>query len=283
MVFNIFKLVQDKRNILHFFDLFKKKEENLDVNSIYLSFTLDLEKHKNQYDKKQLDKILNFLKDYGKGTFFVETSLLENNSIHLGKHEVGSHGYGHLALGDNWWISKKEKSKNKLKNIKKSTELIKDKFKVSPVSFRCPKFSKSKEVNSILSKNGYKIDSSNHPHNARFLPKHEKSILEIPVSRYYKPRLCFKKIIPYLKYDSLMFSNLKQIGLKRFVKLSKKIAYSWPKSKVPLLVFMCHNWDFESDKDFKLFSAYVSLLQKSFKVKFCSLKEYYEITKDERS
>lgn len=283
MVFNVFKLIQDKRNILHFFDLFKKKEKNLGVDSIYFSFTLDLEKHKNQFNKKQLDKILDFLKDYEKGTFFVETSLLENNSINLGKHEIGSHGYGHLALGNDWWISKKEKSRNKFKNIKKSNELIKNKFNVSPVSFRCPKFSKSKEINSILSKNGYKIDSSNNPHNANFLPKYKENILEIPLSRFYKPVLCFKKIIPYLKYNSLMFSNLKEIGLNRFVNLSKNIIYSWPKSKIPLLVFTCHNWEFESDKDFKLLRDYVSLLQKSFKVKFCSLKEYYKITKNEKS
>jgi hypothetical protein len=268
-------ILKDKRNPIYFSNLFKYREKNKDIDSINFSFTLDLENHNNsKFNDKQLDLILDFLKDYGKGTFFVETSLLEKNEINLEKNEIGSHGYGHLGLGDNWWINEKEKSKNIEKNIFKSTQLIKDKFGINPISFRCPKFSKSEKVNNILIKAGYKIDSSSSIHNEINLPFYNKNIFEIPVSRYYKPVLRFKKIIPYLKYNSLIFSNLKEMGLNKFLNLSNEIVWSWPKEKKPLLNFACHNWDFKTNFDLDLIRSYLNKLENNFKVKFLSLKEY---------
>jgi hypothetical protein len=275
------KLLKDRRNPVYFFDLFKNRTLR-DVDKILFSFTLDLERDtKGNFEVKQLNSILDFLKDYGKGTFFVETSLLKNKSFGLDKHEVGSHGFGHLALGDDWWISNKEKAGSRFENVKKSTELIKDILNVRPISFRCPKFSIGSGLKSVLFEQGYKVDSSENPHNPNFLPNEEKKILEIPVSRYFKPNLKFKRVVPYLKYDSLMFSNLKSRGVDRFFNLSKKIAQSWPENKVPLLNFMCHNWDFESRNDIKLVTQYFNKLEESFKVQFLSLKDYQGLVKNE--
>jgi peptidoglycan/xylan/chitin deacetylase (PgdA/CDA1 family) len=273
--------LKDKRNPIYFLDLLKSKSFNLDVKQIYFTFTVDLEKYKGNLDRRQFDKLLNLLNEYGKGTIFVETSLLDKEDLSLDSHEVGSHGYGHLALGDDWWIKNEEKTKNRLNNIKKSTELIKDKLKVNPISFRCPKFSKGNDVNKILADLGYKIDSSNNPHNGRNLPTLKKEIMEIPISRSYKPSLAFKYGLPHLKYDSMMFSNLKKNGLNDFTLLSRKIVQTWPREKTPLLNFMCHNWDFNSQKDFDLVRDYVGNLQNVFKVKFLPLFRYYEIVKEE--
>jgi len=275
------KLLKDRRNPIYFFDLFKNRTFR-EVDKILFSFTLDVEKDtKGNFDEEQLNSVLDFLKEYGKGTFFIETSLLKNESFSFDKHEVGSHGFGHLALGDDWWISNAEKSENRLENVKKSTELINDVLGVSPISFRCPKFSIGDGMKSVLFENGYKIDSSENPHNSNFLPYEEESILEIPVSRYFKPTLQFKKAVPNLKYNSLMFSNLKSLGADRFFNLSKKMVQSWPESRTPLLNFMCHNWDFESKGDVELMIQYLNKLEESFKVRFLSLKDYYGIVKNE--
>jgi len=278
---NPFKLVKDRRNPLFFYELFNHKPINFRKGgSIFFTFTLDLERAQdNKFDQKQLERILNFLKGYGKGTIFVETSLLEEHSFSLDKHEVGSHGYRHLALGDDWWIKNNEKAKNRLGNIKKSNELIKDFFGRNPVSFRCPKFSKGNDINAILSQLGYRLDSSEVPHNNHGLPIMNNDLLEVPVSRYYRPSWRSKKCIPFLKYDSLMFSNLKSMGVQNFLSLSQKIVFSWPKKSMPLLNFMCHNWDFSTKKDFDLMGDYLDSLQNTFKVKFLSLNQYHDIVK----
>jgi hypothetical protein len=273
---NILKILKDKRNPIYFKDLFKSTR-NKKFESIDVVFTLDLERDlENKFDIKQLNKILDMLKEYGEGTFFIESSLLEEYSFDLGNNEVASHGYKHLALGDDWWINDSEKSKNRIKNIKKSNELIKLKLGKTPVSFRCPKFSKGKEINDILFELGYKYDSSSNPHNGINFPKKKKNLLEIPVSRFYKPSFKFKKGIPFLEYNSLMFSRLKAQGADSFFKMTKKIIGSWSGTKVPLVNFMCHNWDFKTKEDFKLMKEYFDLLKKEYKVNFITLREYGE-------
>tara|TARA_Y100000310_G_scaffold340214_2_gene435230 strand:+ start:1346 stop:2179 length:834 start_codon:yes stop_codon:yes gene_type:complete len=267
--------LKDRRNPIYLLDLFKYKKPNKNLNKIYFTFTLDLEKDFNsKFDDRNLNKILNFLEDYGKGTFFVETSLLNDYSFSLDKNEVASHGYGHLSFGDEWWVPSSEKSKDMMGNIKKSTNLIKDNFGIKPISFRAPRFSVSKSLNNILLKNGYTVNSSNNPHNNVFLPSMKDGILDVPLSRYYKPFLDFRKGFPYLKYNSLMFSNLKLEGFDKFHILSKKILQSWSNKSKPILNFMCHNWDFKSERDFDLMRLYLDNLQKEFKVKFIPLKKY---------
>ncbi|MBT4858811.1 polysaccharide deacetylase family protein [archaeon] len=279
----ILKLLKDKRNLIHFKDFFKSTK-NRKFESIDVVFTLDLEKDlENKFDIKQLSKILDMLKDYGAGTFFIESSLLKEYSFDLGKNEAASHGYGHLALGDDWWVNDSEKSKNRIKNIKKSNELIKSKFGKSPVSFRCPKFSKGKNINNILFELGYKYDSSSNPHNGENFPKKKNNILEIPVSRFYKPNFKFKKGIPFLDYNSLMFSRLKMQGADSFFETTKKIIGSWKGSEVPLINFMCHNWDFKTEEDFKLMKEYFDLLKKEYKSNFITLKEYGDKFNNDKS
>lgn len=270
----ILKLIKDKRNPIYLKDLFKSTK-NKKFEFIDFVFTLDLERDlENKFDIKQFNKILDMLKEYGVGTFFIESSLLEEYSFNLGNNEAASHGYRHLALGDDWWINDSEKSKNSTKNIEKSSELIKLKLGKFPVSFRCPKFSKGKEINEILFKLGYKYDSSSIPHNGLNFPTTEGNILEVPISRIHKPILKFKKGIPFLEYDSLMFSRLKVQGVNSFFETTKKIIGSWEGSKVPLVNFMCHNWDFKTEEDFKLVKEYFNLLKKEYKVNFITLKEY---------
>jgi len=181
-----------------------------------------------------------------------------------------------LALGNDWWISKEEKSINIEKNIKKSTDLIKDAFKVNPLSFRSPKFSSDKSLNKILLKYGYKIDSSTTPHNGKFLPSINQNLLQIPVSRYYKPKLRLKYGIPFLNYESLMFSNLKTMGVNKFENLTKKIIETFDNKNKVILNFMCHNWDFSTQKDISIVEEYLNNLEKRFKIEFIPLKKYYK-------
>ena len=73
-----------------------------------------------------------------------------------------------------------------------------------------------------------------------------------------------------------MFSRLKAQGVESFFEITKRIVCSWKDSDTPLVNFMCHNWDFKTEEDFKLIEKYLDLLKKEYKVNFITLKEYGE-------
>ena len=73
-------------------------------------------------------------------------------------HQIGCHGYSHREL---WFKTYNQQ----LKEIRKSTEIIKDILGIEPHIFRAPRFSANNKTIKVLEELGYEIDSSVLPNN----------------------------------------------------------------------------------------------------------------------
>ena len=273
---NLIDLFRDQRNPLYFFKLLKTLPQFELPSAVSFIFTMDVELGPDESyatAEKQTTNVLDFFNDYGHGTFFVDTDLLEHDAVpSLGKNEVGNHGYQHSAVGNNWWLRNEDKKYDPAFIIEKSTALIKDHLNELPVSFRAPKFSIAPPTFSLLKKYGYSIDSSLAPFNDQLFPVSVNGMLEIPVSRVPKPHWHFSGF-PHLRYDSLMVNLLKAYGVEKFSLITQQILSCWHGQKHPMLCFMGHPWEFDA-QTFDLLRDYLDQLEKNVKVRYITLKEY---------
>lgn len=274
---NILDLFKDNRNPIFFIKYFSKSPPRELPEEISFMFTMDVEidREKNLNSiPNQIDSTLDFIDDFGKCTFFVDPVVVENVELpQMSKHEIGCHSYKHSAVGDNWWVKREDKKFEARFAIEKGTNLIKDYFNVKPVSFRAPKFSISPEVFEILEENNYRIDSSFHPHSSELFPRKISGILEIPISRIPKPEVVFRKFIPQLRFQSLMMSVLKDVGVKEFLKISEEILHYWSEKENPCLVFLAHNWEINAES-INLLRNYLEELEKIVELKFIRMRDY---------
>ena len=129
--------------------------------------------------------LLNSLKGYGiKATFFVLGEVAEKyprviHNIHQKGHEIANHGYSHTNVFE---LTPEEFGSD----VERSTALLESITGVSPVGYRAPNFSFSKETAwayPILEDNGYSYSSSIFPFKTRLY-----GVPEAPISPYSPSR-----------------------------------------------------------------------------------------------
>lgn len=278
---NPFDVFRDQRNPMYLYKACKQLPEHEPPSKIFFLFTMDVElgpdgSYTTAY--QNTEAVLDFFNDYGKGTYFIDTDLLEHDAVPpLGKNEVGNHGYQHSAVGNNWWIPTSDKKFDPAFVLSKSTALIKDHLRVRPVSFRAPKFSISKNVFSLLKRHNYTLDSSQAPFNDVLFPYDCEGITEIPVSRLPRPH--FYGPLPHLRYDSLMVSLLRDYGVDRFMQVTRGIMSCWQGHNYPMLCFMGHPWEMHTET-FDLLRQYLDSLEEIVTLKCVTMKRYHSLTKN---
>jgi len=262
--------------------LLKKKPEAILPKKAYFLFTMDIEmgRLKPEQVNKNVSSTIKMLENFGRGSFLIDGEVIEKTKLpDISKHEIGCHGYKHSAVGNDWWIGKADRKYNPKFAVSKGTKLIKDHFNIKPVSFRAPKFSISNETVGILKRQGYKIDSSITPHSDVLFPYKLNGLFEMPVSRVPKPKLMLKRGIPQFYFYKLMPLTLGNLGIKKFIDVSKEILYYWGKKPYPMLLLVSHPWEIDK-KMLNLMGDYFASLEKAIKVEFISMKDYYRKTRE---
>lgn len=140
---------------------------------------------------KILPNVVRFLDHYNiKATFFVTCDVIEKFPSMIKKlskkHEIACHGYRHDNLT-------KMDINTVTEELSKTKKVFDEKLNIDPIGFRTPFFSVNEKILEVLSRTGYKYDSSIVP---GFLPGRYsnlnteakpyyilKNLIEIPISR----------------------------------------------------------------------------------------------------
>lgn len=284
-----------ERSKLLWFKLFEKKSlmrklpsKSLKKDKIFVFFTMDLE-YSPRYPKK--DSYEGF-KSYQEileknnilSTFFVcgefatdhkkDVIDLSNNG-----NEIGSHGYGHVNLGPNVWWGKDfiplTNVEMRKKSILKNHELLFRILKKHPISFRAPYLSIDGTTLNILSKVGYKTDSSinnflfgiptipYNPSKDNALRNGNIDIIEFFITCSLSSLLDYKRVT-FFNSDDLS----KNIGI---IDEAKEFS--------PYVVILTHPWEFSDSfkpnpsERLRFLSQFISILKKNFNVDFLKIED----------
>jgi peptidoglycan/xylan/chitin deacetylase (PgdA/CDA1 family) len=291
-----------ERSKLYWFTFFKKRNLIEELSSkprrndkISVFFTMDLE-YRSIYPKKaSYEGFKNYQEILQKNnitsTFFVCGDFALDNKKEIidlsdGGNEIGSHGYGHINLGPDIWWDKKFKPSNNVetrkKSIKKNHEILIKILKKHPISFRAPYLSIDNTTLNILSKIGYKIDSSvnnslfgmptipYNPSEDDILKKGDSDIIEFFIT-------CSISRTLSLKPSNLDF---KRINFFNPDDLSKNIRIiNETKDFSPYVVVLTHPYEFSdsfkqnSDERLDLLSKFISILKKDFDANFLKFED----------
>jgi peptidoglycan/xylan/chitin deacetylase (PgdA/CDA1 family) len=306
-------MLKDPRAPLYLLDTYRKKrliiklEEGgmLKGSKIYLMMTYDVE----GYDKaNQIESVKFFLKRAQKllkkknikATFFIQGNLIEDlnkplTRLEEDKHELGLHGYSHEPWGYDWFIRDEVPSINVRKKILKKSIAVFIKHGLrKPISFRAPHLVIDSTSLRLLEEFDFRIDSSAQSYKG-IMPLISKvnNLLEVPVSVSPIPRINLRRYIPYIDY--LAF-NMENLAGKLREELLDYVSTIFAVQKLydqPLhLVFLAHSWEFMehpptakgyrycSNENFKKIFDMIELIQRRFKAKFLTMKDFYAYVRE---
>ncbi|MFH1590446.1 MAG: hypothetical protein ABIC95_00820 [archaeon] len=292
-----FSRFQERRSLANIGAAFRRTPQPVMPGRISMLLTCDVEVGPSgsvQDAKKRTDRLVSFLKGYGPGTMFLDAGLVEGGKPwDLGDSEIGSHGYLHIPVGDDWWVKRDTRPMGADDVIKRSHDIIKDVYGVGPRAFRAPKFSISKSGLNTLRNVGFSIDSSMPPYNPTLLPFRlseqgkgagskegagsSRGLVEVPVSRMPRPNIR-PLPLPHLRYDSLMMGLLNDYGPDHLVDIAKDILSYWHGQKDPMLCFLCHPWEIDEHSLLNL-DRFLKTLEKETKIDYISMSDYVKKAK----